>query len=180
MIAPRQTIAALAISAAALVGIAMHEGYVDVAAPPVAGDVATNGFGTTTHADGTPVQIGEKTTPVRALAHLLADADRHAKAVKRCAPVPMHQHEFDAYVSLTYNIGASAFCSSTVARRLKAGDYAGACQAILMWDKFKGKPLAGLAKRRQAEYRQCLGDDPPVAPVPDQGVTAARAAGGAG
>lgn len=178
MIAPRQTIAALAISAAALVGIATHEGYVDVAVPPVAGDVATNGFGTTMHANGTPVQRGEKTTPVRALVHLLADADRHAKAVKRCAPVPMHQHEFDAFVSLAYNIGPAAFCSSTVAKRLTAGDYPGACAAILMWDKFKGQQLAGLTRRRQNEYRQCLGTEPSVAPSSDTGAPDARAGRG--
>lgn len=154
MIQPRQAIAALSISAALLVGIASHEGYVETAAPPVPGDVATNGFGTT----GPDIRLGDKTTPVRALVRLLADADKHAQAVKRCAPVPMYQHEFDAYVSLTYNIGAGAFCSSTLAKKLNAGDYEGACLEILKWDKFKGKPLAGLTKRRQAEYRQCIGN----------------------
>ena len=69
----------------------------------------------------------------------------------------MYQHEFDAYVSLTYNIGASAFCSSTLTKQLNAGDYAGACREILRWDKFKGQPLPGLTKRRQSEYQQCIG-----------------------
>lgn len=160
MIHPRTAVAALAVSAAAMVGIATREGYVEVAAPPVAGDVATNGFGTTTHADGTPVRLGERTTPVRALVRLLDEADKHAQAVRRCAPVPMYQHEFDAYVSLTYNIGSGAFCSSTVVRRLLAGDYRGACEAILMWDKFKGERLRGLTDRRQAEYQQCIGIAP--------------------
>lgn len=153
MIQPRQAIAALTVSAALLVGIATHEGYVETAAPPVPGDVPTNGFGST----GADIKLGDKTTPVRALVRLLADADRHAQAVKRCAPVPMYQHEFDAYVSLTYNIGASAFCSSTLTKKLNAGDYVGACREILRWDKFKGQPLPGLTKRRQSEYQQCIG-----------------------
>lgn len=157
MIRPRLPIAALVVSAAALVGIAQWENYVEVAAPPVAGDVPTNGFGTTTNPDGSPVRLGDRTTPTRALVRLLADADQYASAVKRCAPVPMYQHEFDAYVSLTYNIGPSAFCSSTLARRLLYGDYHGACEQILRWDKFKGKPLRGLTRRRQAEYRMCIG-----------------------
>lgn len=157
MIAPRNSIAALVVSAAALVGIAQWENYVEVAAPPVAGDVPTNGFGTTKNPDGSPLRLGDRTTPTRALVRLLADADEYASAVKRCAPVPMYQHEFDAYVSLTYNIGPSAFCSSTLVRRLLYGDYAGACEQILRWDKFKGKPLRGLTRRRQAEYRMCIG-----------------------
>lgn len=157
MIHPRAAIAALVVSASALVGIAQWENYVEVAAPPVAGDVPTNGFGTTRNPDGTPVRLGDRTTPTRALVRLLADADEYASAVKRCAPVPMHQYEFDAYVSLTYNIGPGAFCGSTLARKLNAGDYAGACAEILRWNKFKGKTLRGLVKRRQYEHAKCTG-----------------------
>lgn len=157
MINPRASIATLVVSAAALVGIAQWEDYTDVAAPPVAGDVPTNGFGTTRNPDGSPLKPGDKTTPPRALVRLLEDANEYARAVKRCAPVPMYQHEFDAYVSLTYNIGPAAFCSSTLARRLIYRDYQGACEQILRWDKFKGKPLRGLTRRRQAEYQMCIG-----------------------
>ncbi len=38
-----------------------------------------------------------------------------------------------------------------------AGDYEGACNAFLMWDKFHGKPLRGLTLRRQRERARCLG-----------------------
>jgi lysozyme len=101
--------------------------------------------------------MGDKITVERALIRLLADANKFESAVKRCAPVPMFSHEFDAYVSLTYNIGEGAFCRSTLARKLNAGDYAGACREILRWDKQKGKVLAGLTKRRQEEYKMCMG-----------------------
>lgn len=148
----RVKVAALSISAATLVGIALHEGYRSDAYEPVKGDVPTIGFGTT---EG--VQMGDKITPERALVKLLNDADKFATAVKQCAPVPMHQYEFDAYVSLTYNIGSGNFCKSTLASKLKAMDYEGACKEILRWDRFQGKPLAGLTKRRQAEYKQCMG-----------------------
>lgn len=148
----RLKLGALSLSAAALVGIAIHEGYRPVAYTPVPGDVPTIGFGTTEN-----VKPGDKTTVERALVKLLADASKFERAVKRCAPVPMHPHEFSAYVSLTYNIGEGAFCKSTLAKKLAAQDYAGACDEILKWDKFKGKPLAGLTKRRQQEHAMCVG-----------------------
>lgn len=148
----RFPISVLALSASALVGIAVHEGYSPVAYEPVKGDVPTIGFGTT---EG--VEMGDKITPERALVRLLNDANKFQNAVRRCAPVPMHQYEFDAYVSLTYNIGEGAFCKSTLAKKLNAGDYEGACKQILRWDRFKGKPLPGLTKRRMEEYQKCLG-----------------------
>lgn len=154
----RVAVASLALSASALVGIALHEGYEPVARPPVVGDVDTGGFGSTRREDGTPMRAGEKVSPTRALVLLLNDATKFEEAVKRCAPVPMHQYEFNAYVSLTYNIGETAFCNSTLVRRLKAFDYEGACREILRWDKFKGRPLRGLTLRRQDEYKQCMGE----------------------
>jgi lysozyme len=61
------------------------------------------------------------------------------------------------YISLSYNIGTGAFCKSTLVKKLNAGDYIGACNQILLWDKYQGKPLAGLTKRRQEENKKCLG-----------------------
>ncbi len=149
---PRIAIGALALSATTLVGIALHEGFEPKAYVPVAGDVPTIGFGTTDS-----VKMGDTITVERALVKLLQDANKFERAVKRCAPVPMHNYEFAAFVSLAYNIGEGAFCRSTLVKKLNAQDYAGACQEILKWDRFKGKPLAGLTKRRQAEYQQCIG-----------------------
>lgn len=144
----------LSLSAAGLIGIAMNEGYVGTASPPVKGDVPTVGFGHT----GPEVHNGDKTTPQRALQTLLYDATDAQKYVRKCAPVPMTQGEFDAYTSLAYNIGGYKFCASTVVKKLNTGDYAGACAEILNWDKFKGKPLAGLTNRRQQEYKMCMGE----------------------
>ena len=148
----RAKIGALVLSAAALVGIAVREGYVPVAYTPVAGDVPTIGFGTT---EG--VHAGDTVTVPRALTKLLDDASKFERAVKRCAPVPLYQYEFDAYVSLTYNIGEGAFCKSTLAKYLNAGDYEAACKEILKWDKFQGKPLRGLTNRRNEEFKKCSG-----------------------
>lgn len=148
----RIKIGALILSATALVNIALFESYTDRAVIPVPGDKPTVGFGTT---DG--VKMGDTITPPRALVRLLNDANKFESAVKRCAPVPMYQYEFDAYVSLTYNIGETAFCNSTLAKYLKAGKYEEACKEILKWDNFQGKPLRGLTIRREAEYKKCIG-----------------------
>jgi lysozyme len=164
----RTTIAALALSASTLVGLAVHEGYREAAYIPVAGDRPTLGFG-----DAQGVKLGDRTDPVRALIRLNAQAEVFQREMRACiGDVPLYQHEWDAYVSLTFNIGAGkegvadGFCwrrlggHSTIVRRLKAGDYGGACNAILAWDKFRGKPLAGLTKRRKHEHAQCMGAQP--------------------
>jgi lysozyme len=142
----------LAFSASALVALAGYEGYREYAYTPVKGDVATIGFGTTEN-----VKLGDKTDPVTALNRKIRDIQKFEGALKECVKVPLAQHEYDAYLSLAYNIGPQAFCSSTLVRKLNTGDYAGACKEILKWDKFKGKALPGLTKRRQSEYQQCIG-----------------------
>ena len=151
---PRSALAALALSAVALVGLALSEGYTDKAVQPLPGDKWTVGFGTT---DG--VKPSDKVTPPQALARKLADVQAFEGALRKCVTAPLHQHEYDAYVSLAYNIGSGAFCGSTLVRKLNAQDYPGACAEILRWDRFKGQPQAGLTKRRQREHAQCLGLD---------------------
>jgi len=147
----RAGIATLVLSASALVGLAVHEGYQERAYIPVPGDVPTIGFGTTQG-----VKLGDSTNPVLALQRKLDDIKNFEGALKQCVTVPLHQYEYDAFISLSYNIGSSAFCRSTLVRKLNAGDYDGACKEILRWDKFKGAPLRGLTIRREAEYQQCI------------------------
>lgn len=150
----RIMIAALSLSAAAFVGILNSEGYEPVARPPVAGDVPTNGFGST----GPDIKAGDKTDPVSAVNRALRDVMVFEGAMKRCVKVPLYQHEYDAYASLAYNIGPSAFCASTLVKRLNQEDYLAGCTEILRWDRFQGKPLRGLTLRRQREFKQCMGE----------------------
>ena len=156
---PRTVIAALSLSASALVGIAQLEGYTDRAVIPVPGDVPTMGFGTTRHADGTQVSLSDRTTPQRALADLLRDANTHSNGIKKCITAPLHQHEFDAYSSLAYNIGVGAFCASSIPKKLAEGRYGEACATILDFNGkcVQKKVLRGLEIRRQAEHKTCVG-----------------------
>lgn len=149
----RTPIVGLGISGVALIGLLVAEGYRDHAYIPVPGDVPTIGFGTTQG-----VKMGDKITVPKALNRALSDVQKFEGGIKSCVKVPLHQHEYDAYTSLAYNIGSSAFCRSTLVRKLNAGDYTEACKQILRWDNFKGKPLRGLTIRREKEYKQCLGN----------------------
>ena len=155
----RTSIAALVLSAAGLVGIVVHEGYTDRAVVPVPGDVPTIGFGTT---EG--VKIGDKTTPPVALERALRDVTKFEGAVKRCVHVPLTQDEYDVYVDQAYNVGASAFCNSTMVNKLNAEDYAGACAEFDRWYKFQGKDCRnrankcyGLVERRAQSRAKCEG-----------------------
>ena len=156
MVKPARIAASLlSLSAAALVGIAQFEQYRADAYRPTPQDVPTIGWGATAG-----VKPGERTTPDRALIRLLADAERHQRELRAClGDVPLHPHEWDAYVSWAYNVGTGAACSSTLVRKLKADppDYPGACRELLRWDRQAGRVLPGLTQRRQAEYRTCLG-----------------------
>lgn len=148
----RLAVAALSLSAAGLVGIANFEGFSERAYIPVAGDVPTIGFGST---EG--VEMGDTITPQKALERLMRDTGKAESAIGRCVKVPLSQGEFDAFTSFAYNIGAEAFCSSTLVKKLNSGDYAGACQELKRWVYVDGRRVQGLVNRREAEYRLCMG-----------------------
>lgn len=72
---------------------------------------------------------------------------------------PTTQNEFDALLSLGYNIGMGALKSSTALRKHLAGDREGAAKAFLLWNKTNGQPNKGLIRRREAERKLYLGVD---------------------
>ena len=63
--------------------------------------------------------------------------------------VKVTQSQFDAMVSLAYNIGAGAFLKSTLLKKVNAGDFAGAGEEFLRWNKAGGKEVLGLTRRRR-------------------------------
>lgn len=82
---------------------------------------------------------------------LRSDATTARNAVMSTIRGPMTQNEFDAMVSLAYNIGAAGFKTSTVARLFNAGDKAGAADAFRLWNKSEGKVNQTLVARRDVE-----------------------------
>ena len=113
--------------------------------------VWTIGIGTTIYPNGTKVKKGDKCTQAQALEYLQHDLKSFEKTVNDSVKVPLSQNQFDALVSLAYNIGSGAFKNSTLLKKLNAKDYAGAADQFLVWNKGGGKVLKGLVRRRDAE-----------------------------
>lgn len=154
----RMAVAGLVISAAAFVGIVNDEWFTDTAVIPTKNDRPTVGFGSTFWEDGRPVKMGERITPVRAVRLASHHISKEEARLRQClGNTPLHQHEYDAVVSWTYNVGSGAACSSTLVRKLRARDYEGACDELLKWKYVAGRELRGLLLRRERERAQCLG-----------------------
>lgn len=90
----------------------------------------------------------------------LAEAN---EAFNSCVSEPVSIYERAAYVDLLYNIGSSAFCRSTLVKKLGVGDRKGACNEISRWVYANGKDCRlpesnclGIVKRRQNERELCL------------------------
>ena len=112
---------------------------------------ATIGYGNTFWEDGTPVKIGDQISKERAETLLKHVVDNFSVAVEVDIKIEVSQNQFDAMVSLAYNIGLGAFKNSTLLRQLNRGNFVGASQEFLRWDKSNGKPLPGLTRRRERE-----------------------------
>lgn len=93
--------------------------------------------------------VGTKITQAQSDAWLIADLKEAQAAVNSSITKSLTQNEFDALVSLTFNIGVAGFKRSSVVRKLNAGDKKGAAEAILLWNK-----PPEIQGRRRTEYFQ--------------------------
>lgn len=85
-------------------------------------------------------------------AQLLAEDTRDAQAsVRQSVDVPITQAQYDALVSFTFNVGGANLRSSTLLRKLNAGDCHGAAAEFPRWNRARGRVLPGLIKRRASE-----------------------------
>lgn len=163
----RIVVTALSLSSAAFVGLTTDEGYTGAAVIPTKGDVPTLGFGSTTHADGRPVRMGDTTTPPKALARTLAYIQVDEAALKRCVKAPLNQPEYDTLVNFSYQYGIGATCSSRIVALINAGDYPGSCEAYTDYRFMtSGKPIPGWEQYKPGRWRfdcstpgnrQCMG-----------------------
>lgn len=90
----------------------------------------------------------------------LVDACRD---VQRLCTVDLDDGQFGALVSFVFNLGAGSLAQSTLLKKLNAGDYAGAAEQFLAWNKGRVngvlQPLPGLTRRRTGERALFLGED---------------------
>lgn len=123
--------------------------------------ILTIGWGHTglTHNDGT-VYAGRVITRAEAESLLKYDLGNFAKRVQDGSEVTLTDDQFAALVSFDFNTGG--FLKSTLRKKLNAGDFAGAADEFLKWDKAGGKTLRGLTRRRQSERNLFLGIKPTI------------------
>lgn len=113
--------------------------------------VWTIGYGWTQPVDGKPIRAGMTIKQETAERLLKTGLVSYESDVSRLVKVGLTQGQFDALVSFTYNLGARSLSTSTLLRKLNSGDYAGAANEFLRWNKAGGKVLNGLTRRREAE-----------------------------
>jgi lysozyme len=102
-------------------------------------------------------QAGRTYTPAECDAQLDRDLERHAAGIAKCIRMDrLTAGQKVAFVDAAFNIGVPAFCGSSMARQINAGDVVGACDALLMWNRAGGKEVLGLTRRRQRERELCL------------------------
>lgn len=137
----RIAVAGLTLSASAFIGLATSEGYTDGAVVPVKGDVPTYGFGMTHRPDGSPVQMGDKTTPVKSLRQTLDHLNGDQDQIKKCVgDAELLQEEYDELINFSYQFGVPTTCHSSMVAYAKVGDYKRSCEAYLQY-RFVGKGL---------------------------------------
>jgi len=131
------------------------EGFRSKAYQDIVG-VWTIGYGFTDR-----VRPGDTITDVDAGIRLQRELRAYEAAVWNSTGGNVNQNQFDAMVSLAWNIGIDGFKRSTVLRAHNRGDHEAAARAFALWNKAGGKVIPGLTRRRAAEAEYYLD------PVPD-------------
>lgn len=125
------------------------EAYPD---PGTGGKPWTIGIGSTSDEDGRPIAPGTIWTRERAVARFKAHLREFGEGVDRALDgASVSPRQKAAMASLAYNVGLVAFAGSTLLRKHKAGDYAGAAREFDRWTRAGGRVLRGLVRRRKAE-----------------------------
>ncbi len=168
---PRQLVAALTLSAAGFAAWMGSEGFTSTAIIPTRGDVPTIGYGSTRYEDGTPVTLKDPAiTPQRAeqlARNLHSEEERRFRA--SLPGVDLFQEEYDLYLDFTGQYGIGNWRKPKSPRTwLLAGDYIGACKALLNWRFAAGYDCSttingkrnrrcwGVWERQQKRYAQCM------------------------
>ena len=113
--------------------------------------VWTIGVGHTGAVDCKPVAKGMVISADKSRELLSADLLKFESAIIRLVKVPLKQYEFDALVSLVFNIGETNFARSTLLKKLNTNDFKGAAEQFLAWKNAGGRPVQGLLNRRKRE-----------------------------
>lgn len=140
-------------SAAGLALIKRYEGL-KLKAYLCPASVVTIGYGSTRYPDGRRVLLTDKlTNEAEATQLLLSTLNQYETVVNKNLP-NIKQCQFDALVSLCYNIGGASFAKSTLVRKAKVNaNDPSILDEFMRWNKAGGKVLAGLTTRRTEEAK---------------------------
>lgn len=117
--------------------------------------VKTVCFGETA-ADG--VDLNRSYTPAECRELLAKSLPKYDNGIKACIHRTMPDSVHVALISAAYNVGVHAVCSGSIATRANAGDWRGACNALLAYNRGGGRVIKGLDNRRHAERDRCMKD----------------------
>ncbi|MEN3158279.1 lysozyme [Alkalimonas sp. NCh-2] len=158
-------LAALGLGTALIGGgvfIAKHEGEVlGTYSDPVGMTTSCYGRADPSH------QLGQVFSPDECVAQLAEDIKKHDRQLTQVVRVQLSEQEYQAYLSFHYNVGPGNFRSSTLLRKLNAGDRVDACIELTHacsktrgtcegWTYAGGRQLPGLVTRRREERDLCL------------------------
>ncbi|SAQ49177.1 lysozyme [Klebsiella oxytoca] len=119
--------------------------------PGTGGAPWTIGYGWTYPVDGKPIKPGMKIDQATADRLLKTGLVSYENDVLKLVKVKLTQNQFDALVSFAYNVGSRALSTSTLLKKLNAGDIKGAADEFLRWNKSVKEVMPGLTNRRKAE-----------------------------
>lgn len=132
------------------------------------------------------VKLGDYKTDEECEKDLAEDLAKYNTTMKKNVKVPLKDYEEVAYTSFIWNIGETKWNSSTLLKKLNAGDSLGACKELLRWNKatFNKRTadvqikngeycstnkdgsyscsVKGLTNRRVAEYSVCTNQNAEV------------------
>jgi hypothetical protein len=114
-------------------------------------DVLTIGYGHTSAAGSPEVTEGMVITQEDADQILKHDLGQYERAVQNLVKTEINQNQFDVLVDFTYNAGVRNLQTSTMLKKINAGDFTAVPTELMKWTKGGGKELPGLVRRRQAE-----------------------------
>jgi lysozyme len=117
--------------------------------------IPTIGYGNTYYSDNKRVTMLDKEiTKVQAFEMFKTIADRFADKVNKLVTSPLNQNQFNALVSLAYNIGTGNFASSTILKKVNKNHNDASIELeFKKWNKVNKKEVAGLTKRRLYESK---------------------------
>jgi lysozyme len=149
---PAKSRAAAVAAACALCAplVLASEGWVKRAAPDPIG-IVTACAGHT----GKDVVLGRDYTDAECRSLLASDLAKHGQEIDLCIKVDVPLQSRAAFTSFAFNVGAHAFCASTMDRKLNGGDLPGACAELSKWTFAGGRQLPGLVTRRRNERKLC-------------------------